>query len=697
MESALKTIISRLYQSWQQLNNPLYQIPDEVERRKALTISSVLAGLLSAIVAVLLLYSAIDYPINVVVLLLVTSGILVGLFGLNYTRFRWFIPFALVFGLNGLILTIFLMNPDVIADRILVYLAVVSLIATIMINLRTMLYITTMNMVILSLVDIFNVTQFELMYVIFFNILCDATLYFIIRIRQRDLERVRESEQRYQNLLEAIPEPMLITDTQGRILDSNQLLEKLSGYKISNLIGTSIFNLVTPEKREVAQRIWEDQDMNRLPYRTQAFLANGKNALVEVRASQHTYKGQAAFVFWFRSVRDESEIERQKYEYELRYKALLDNTNDGVYIFDLDGNHVSANEQGLRMMGRKPDEHTTTTVKDNVAPDEYQQSLEVLRRLKDGEKLPVYQRRFVSSSGRIFTGEVSAMLVKDRDGTPLYIQSVVRDISERLKADHERLELQFQQERNQLMSRLINEFSHHVRTPLTNIKASVYLLERYRQKPNMEEKEKRQRDVIEAEANRLIGLLDDLLMLIRLDPRADSQTLQPISMERILQQLLPDPIGFAQTDSQHEWEYQPPIRSVNVYGNETYLMDAIKRLLQNAKEYTPPNGKISVSIDKHETLKAVCIQIKDNGVGIAKKELNAIFDDFYRAESGRIFNPQSTGLGLSISKRIVEIHRGVITVTSKEGQGSTFYVWLPTDLLTVLTPAMIPANAQHMP
>jgi signal transduction histidine kinase len=188
-----------------------------------------------------------------------------------------------------------------------------------------------------------------------------------------------------------------------------------------------------------------------------------------------------------------------------------------------------------------------------------------------------------------------------------------------------------------------------------------------------------------------------LLMLIRLDPRADSQTLHPISIERVLEQLLPNPLGFAQADTQHEWEYQPPIRSVNVYGNETYLMDAIKRLLQNAKEYTPPNGKISVSVDKHETLKAVCIQIKDNGVGIAKEELNSIFDDFYRAESGRIFNPQSTGLGLSISKRIIEIHRGTITVNSKEGQGSTFYVWLPTDLLTVLTPEMITDNAHHMP
>jgi signal transduction histidine kinase len=118
------------------------------------------------------------------------------------------------------------------------------------------------------------------------------------------------------------------------------------------------------------------------------------------------------------------------------------------------------------------------------------------------------------------------------------------------------------------------------------------------------------------------------------------------------------------------------IDQLMVNGDRDRLKQVLINLVANAIQYTPPNGDVFLSLSKvGDQARILC---QDSGPGIPAEDLPHIFERFYRAEKSRT-RGKSTGfgLGLSIAKWIVEHHGGRIEVNSKEGQGSTFAIWLP--------------------
>jgi len=112
-----------------------------------------------------------------------------------------------------------------------------------------------------------------------------------------------------------------------------------------------------------------------------------------------------------------------------------------------------------------------------------------------------------------------------------------------------------------------------------------------------------------------------------------------------------------------------------IMGTKEYIHEVISNLLANSVKYTPPNGKVRVSVvDKGDT---ILIEIKDTGIGIPKEDLPKVFDEFYRASNAKEIEKDGSGLGLSIAKQIVKRHNGKIWVESREGKGSTFFIVLP--------------------
>lgn len=121
-------------------------------------------------------------------------------------------------------------------------------------------------------------------------------------------------------------------------------------------------------------------------------------------------------------------------------------------------------------------------------------------------------------------------------------------------------------------------------------------------------------------------------------------------------------------------EYAGEIAKISI--DETMITSAIFNILTNAVKYNQNNPTISIKVWADNDL---CISIADNGIGIAKDEVEHIFDKFYRVSTGNIHNVKGLGLGLFYVKQIVEAHNGTISVTSKLGQGSIFFIKLPID------------------
>ena len=112
-----------------------------------------------------------------------------------------------------------------------------------------------------------------------------------------------------------------------------------------------------------------------------------------------------------------------------------------------------------------------------------------------------------------------------------------------------------------------------------------------------------------------------------------------------------------------------------IKGAQVYIEETIANLLANSVKYTPKGGKVEITIEDKDG--SVLIRISDNGIGIPKKELPDIFNEFYRASNAKELERDGTGLGLSMAKQVVERHHGRIWVDSEEGKGSTFSIILP--------------------
>jgi len=120
-------------------------------------------------------------------------------------------------------------------------------------------------------------------------------------------------------------------------------------------------------------------------------------------------------------------------------------------------------------------------------------------------------------------------------------------------------------------------------------------------------------------------------------------------------------------------EYLPGLSPVS--GDSDSLGEVLQNLLDNAVQYTPPGGEITVRADV--TGDQVRIAVSDTGIGIPSAEQERIFERFFRVDAARSREVGGTGLGLAIAKHLVEANGGRIQVESELGQGSTFNVYLP--------------------
>jgi len=121
------------------------------------------------------------------------------------------------------------------------------------------------------------------------------------------------------------------------------------------------------------------------------------------------------------------------------------------------------------------------------------------------------------------------------------------------------------------------------------------------------------------------------------------------------------------------------IREVNAEVDETKLSLAITNLVENSIKYNTEGGSVRVSLDADH--KFFYIKVSDTGIGIPESEYESIFERFYRVDKARSRSTGGTGLGLSITKNIILKHKGIIKVSSKEEEGSTFTVRIPLNYI----------------
>lgn len=239
-------------------------------------------------------------------------------------------------------------------------------------------------------------------------------------------------------------------------------------------------------------------------------------------------------------------------------------------------------------------------------------------------------------------------------------------------------------EKSDLMQKdLVANVSHDLRTPLTMIKSYAEMIRDISgDKP---EKREEHLQVIIDESDRLNNLVEDLLTVSRIQSGKITLNRRTFNLTDTAESIINAYRGMEnrydsngdgeKTDDDRQYHIEFKCKgSFNVFADEDKIKQVISNFISNAIKFCGNDGRVTVSIKQQG--RAVRLSVADNGIGIAAKDLDHVWDRYYRASSNTVRETGGTGLGLAICKEILTLHKAEFGVDSKPGQGSTFWFQL---------------------
>ena len=221
--------------------------------------------------------------------------------------------------------------------------------------------------------------------------------------------------------------------------------------------------------------------------------------------------------------------------------------------------------------------------------------------------------------------------------------------------------------------------SHEIRTPLTVMSGFVETLLTL----DLTAQEQRQYlGLMSQQAQRMQGLVEDLLTLSRLEGSPMPSVLNALPLKALVQACQQEAKGLSQTLTQGAephviaFEVPPMFDEAVLLGESRELQSALSNLVSNAVRYTPAGGHIHVSVSKGADASLV-FEVSDTGAGIAAEHLPRLTERFYRVDRSRSRESGGTGLGLAIVKHVMQRHGGILSISSEVGQGSCFKLIFP--------------------
>ncbi|MBK9099542.1 MAG: response regulator [bacterium] len=246
----------------------------------------------------------------------------------------------------------------------------------------------------------------------------------------------------------------------------------------------------------------------------------------------------------------------------------------------------------------------------------------------------------------------------------------LRRIRTRQEYEMSKFEAQKLHEVDELKSRFFTNISHEFRTPLTLILGPAkQIFEKVK-----DEKIKSEISMIHRNARKLLGLVNQLLDISKLESGNMKLQTSPQNIVSLLEALLLSFTSYAER-KRITLKFNSVEDEIIVYLDKDKIEKIVTNILSNAFKFTADGGSVETNVSRNENY--IDISISDTGIGIPKEKMSKIFDRFYQLDGSHTREQEGTGIGLALTKELVELHKGKIDVQSEEGKGATFIVKIP--------------------
>jgi signal transduction histidine kinase len=270
-------------------------------------------------------------------------------------------------------------------------------------------------------------------------------------------------------------------------------------------------------------------------------------------------------------------------------------------------------------------------------------------------------RRLTAAAEAVAQGQLAQEVPAQSDDEVGRLSRAFNEMTTRLRAAH------------QMQVDLVADVSHELRTPLTSVKGLVETL----RDGAVEDYQVRDRflETIETETDRLIRLVNDLLLLSRVDSGALDLNREALDLVRLAEDAVGRVRALAQ-DRHLVLQVATDARGTTGYIDRDRIAQVLLNLLDNAIKYSEPGGTIVVSVAGRSE-RRVLVRVQDQGIGIPAEAMAHIGERFFRVDRARSRAQGGSGLGLAIARAIIEAHGGKMWLESQEGQGTTVAFTLP--------------------
>src|SRR6516162_7334114 len=491
-------------------------------------------------------------------------------------------------------------------------------------------------------------------------------------------ERLRESEQRWRGLTEALPQLVWSATPDGACDYFSTQWTEHTGVPEPDLLGWRWLATLHPDDRAPTRQLWTDSVAGRGPYDVEYRVrrSDGVYRWFKTRGSP-IRDSEGNIVKWFGTctdITDLRQIEEALRESEERFRGTFENAAVGIAHRDATGRFLRVNEKFCDILGYTREEMLQKTVRDITHPDDLAASIDALTALWQGESHTLgLEKRYVRKDGSLVWAEQFASLQRDVAGKPAYDIAIVNDISERKRLEEE---LRRAKESAEAANRAKDEFlanvSHEIRTPMnaiigmTDLALDTLLTEDQRQYLT----------TVKSAADALLGIINDVLDFAKIE--AGRLELDPtdFSLSSMLGATLRALAVRAHKKGLELVCQQRPGVPDALIGDAGRLRQVLLNLVGNAIKFTE-RGEIVVLVENAaepapEGEVLLRFAVTDTGIGIPPDKQAKIFRAFEQEDTSTTRKYGGTGLGLTIASRLVALMGGQISVTSAPGQGSTF-------------------------